>query len=89
MDVRYETPAHVLARSVGADTVLLDLHQDEYFSLDRVGTEVWALIGKGLTFGEIVADIASSYEVDQAQVETDVRALVGELVSTGLLLEKS
>jgi Coenzyme PQQ synthesis protein D (PqqD) len=88
MDIHYEPPAHVLARSVGDDTVLLDLQQDEYFSLDRVGTRVWSLISAGNSLGKIVSRITDEYGVDGDRVETDVRALVDELVASGLLLEK-
>jgi Coenzyme PQQ synthesis protein D (PqqD) len=84
---RFSVPTHVLSRSVGEDTVLLDLHQDEYFSLSQVGSRVWALITAGAAFEAIVEQIAGSYEVERAVVEADVRALIADLLATGLLAE--
>jgi hypothetical protein len=67
--------------------VLLDLHQDEYFSLGQVGTRVWALIVEGASLGAIVDQIGEQYGVERERVEADVRALVDDLVTTGLLAE--
>ena len=84
---RFSVPSHVLSRSVGEDTVLLDLHQDEYFSLSKVGARVWSLVMDGTGFEAIVDQIAESYAVDRAVVEADVRALVTDLLASGLLTE--
>ncbi len=84
---RVTVPTHVLARSVGDDTVLLDLHQDEYFALDHVGTRAWSLISAGAEFDAIVDEIAQSYAVDRSRVERDVEALLDSLVASGLLVE--
>jgi Coenzyme PQQ synthesis protein D (PqqD) len=85
-EVTLAIPDHVLSRSVGDDTVLLDLNQDEYFSLDAIGTRVWAGLNAHLTLGEIVGSIATTYGVGSEQVETDVRTLVESLVGSGLLI---
>ena len=84
---RFSVPSHVLSRSVGEDTVLLDLHQDEYFSLSQVGARVWSLVADGTGFEAIVDQIAESYAVDRAVVEADVRALITDLLASGLLTE--
>ncbi|MGD9703400.1 MAG: PqqD family protein [Acidimicrobiia bacterium] len=81
----FTVPSHVLSRSVGDETVLLDLHQDEYFALSQVGTRVWSLVSDGASFGSIVDAVAESYDVDRGTVEGDVRALIADLVTTGLL----
>jgi len=78
-------PDHVLCRSVGDDTVLLDLKQDEYFSLDAVGTRVWEGLVARRSLGDIVTSIATAYGVAVERVETDVRALLESLMQNGLL----
>lgn len=84
---RYDIPPHVISRSVGDDTVLLDLHQDEYFSLDRVGTEIWTQLQDGADTTAIVDSIVASYGVERATVESDVAKLIDELVQSKLLTE--
>lgn len=85
MKSRYVVPSHILARSVGDDTVLLDLKQDEYFSLDRVGTQVWALLSSGTDTDGIVEEITSSYKIDRDTVFSDVAKLLTELTEAGLV----
>ena len=83
---QFRIPKHVLSRSVGDDTVLLDLHRDEYFSLDSVGTQVWSLLVEGESVRAIVDRITETYGVDVAVVADDVDALISDLVATGLLV---
>ena len=83
---QFRVPSHVLSRSVGDDTVLLDLHRDEYFSLDSVGTQVWCLLVEGESVKSIVDRITETYGVDVAVVADDVDALISDLVATGLLV---
>jgi hypothetical protein len=86
-DDRFERPAHVLARTVGDSTVLLDLQGEEYFGLDAVGSEAWELLTAGRTLGETVSAIAERYGEDSARVDADLQALLADLVETGLLAQ--
>ena len=83
---QFRVPKHVLSRSVGDDTVLLDLRREEYFSLDSVGTRVWSLIVEGESVRSIVDQITESYGADVSVVADDVDALISDLVATGLLV---
>jgi len=76
----------VQTRTFDGDLVILDLVQGEYFSLDAVGARMWQGIADGRTEAEIAADVARSYEVDVERALSDLAALVGQLVSKGLLV---
>ena len=78
-------PAQVMARTVGDETVILDLASGTYFGLDPVGARIWQLIGEGRTLAEICATMLEEYEVGRAQLETDVLRLTGELLERGLV----
>lgn len=83
----FSVPSHVLSRSVGDDTVLLDLQQDEYFALGHVGTKAWALITEGRQIGTIVERLAVEYGVEPERVRADLQVLIDDLVASGLLAE--
>jgi hypothetical protein len=55
--------------------------------LGQVGTKVWARIAEGAGLGSIVEGIAGEYGVERSRVESDVLALVDDLVTSGLLVE--
>jgi hypothetical protein len=78
-------PTQVMARTVGDETVILDLASGTYFGLDPVGARIWALMGEGQTLAEICAAMLGEYEVERAQLEVDVLRLAAELAERGLI----
>lgn len=80
-------PSQVMARTVGDETVILDLASGTYFGLDPVGARIWQLIGEGKTLAEICATMLEEYEVEREQLETDVLRLSSELLERGLVVQ--
>src|SRR5205085_8177379 len=71
-DGRLLIPVHVMARQLGAETVLLDVAKGGYFGLDEVGTRIWQLVGEGRTLGEIQAQLCEEYEADAGRIQADL-----------------
>jgi hypothetical protein len=82
---RAQIQPQVIARQVGDETVMLDLANGMYFSLDAIGARIWQLLGEGRTLAEICAAITVEYEVARDVIERDVLNLVEELAAHGLL----
>ena len=80
-------PTQVMARTVGDETVLLDLASGTYFGLDPVGARIWQLIGEGKALADICTAVLDEYEVERVQLETDVLRLTGELLERGLVAQ--
>ena len=72
-------PPQVMARTVGTETVILDLASGTYFGLDAVGARIWQLIGEGRTLAEICEAMQQSHEVSREEIERDVLALAEAL----------
>jgi Coenzyme PQQ synthesis protein D (PqqD) len=72
-------PAHVMAREVGDETVILDLATGTYFGLDEVGGRIWQLLAQGQTLGGIVTTLVGEYEADASVIEQDLLQLMAEL----------
>ena len=85
-DARLGVPGHVLARRAAAETVLLNLENEEYYGLDGVGTRLWQLIEAGTTFGAAVAALVAEYDVERERLLADLVALVTDLRVHGLVL---
>ena len=79
-------PTQVMARTVGDETVILDLASGTYFGLDPVGARIWALMGEGKMLSEICATMLEEYEVEREQLEADVLRLADELAERGLVV---
>jgi hypothetical protein len=76
-------PAHgdgVIAQSAGEGTVLLHLETGKYYSLDAVGSRVWALCDGRRTGHEIAHALAGAYAgTPPNEIRDDVAELLAEL----------
>jgi hypothetical protein len=78
-------PPQVMARTVGDETVILDLASGTYFGLDPVGARIWELMGEGKTLAEICEQMLDEYEVSPEELERDTLRLAQELADQGLI----
>lgn len=78
-------PPEVMARQVGDETVILDLTSGKYFGLDPVGTRVWHLLAAGKPLAEVCDAIVAEFEVTRADAEEDLRELLANLRTEGLI----
>ena len=78
-------PTQVMARTVGDETVILDLASGTYFGLDPVGTRVWQLMGEGQTLAAVCETLLDEYEVTREALEGDILRLTDELRAKGLV----
>ena len=67
----------------------MDMASGDCFELNRIGAEIWSRLGKGESPSQLVANVAASYGLPAATVESDVRTLLEELTRSGLLTSSS
>lgn len=82
---KYYVPETVLSRTVGTETILLNLETSTYHSLNAVGGRFWSLILEGNDFQRALATLEAEYDVPSGQLESDLRALCAELEGLSLL----
>ena len=82
---RVVVPAHVMARAVGDEYVILDLERGTYYGLDSIGARVWGLLAEGHDLDSVCDRIVEEYDVALEQARCDVASLVQVLRSRGLL----
>jgi hypothetical protein len=76
---------HVAWRKVDDEVVILDLETSVYYSLNETASDIWELIGKGLSEDDIAEEIAGRYDQKAASVKKDVTALVKKLKKEKLI----
>jgi hypothetical protein len=64
---------------------ILDPESGRFYSLNEVGARVWSLLSVGTTFGRIVAQLQSEYDVTSETVAVDVERLLQQFARAGLL----
>ena len=76
----------VLSREVGDETVLVDLENEMYFSLNMTGTLVWSRLVSGSTLTEIIDETAERFGLTAETAQQDIAKLVDQLQNAGLLV---
>lgn len=59
---------------------------NRYFSLNSLGTQIWAFLEQPRTMQEIVGAVESNYEIDEIQARQDVGEFLEVLESRNLII---
>jgi hypothetical protein len=78
-------PADVLIQELQGESVLLNVQTGRYFGLDEVGTRMWAVLTASGSLRAAFETLLAEYDVDEQQLQQDLRTLVEKLVEHGLL----
>jgi len=78
--------ADVAAKDVDGEAVLINLKNGMYYSMDQVGGYIWSLIEGGYDLDAIADMVAKRYEVEKSVANTDIEALVQQLLEENLVL---
>jgi hypothetical protein len=72
-------------RQVEDETILLNLENGEYYSLNQLGSKIWKIIGTDKKVKEIAAIISKEYTVNYARVIQDTINFIKQLSKHNLL----
>lgn len=79
----------VVFREVEGEVVLLNTVTGQYFSLDAVGSRIWALLGTtGTSRAALETALLDEFDVTETQLRGDLDALLKELSAHALILSQ-
>jgi hypothetical protein len=78
-------PNHVMARQVGEELVILNLHSEQYYGLDEVGASMWLAIESNPTLHAALENLTGDYDVEVDQLKKDLDELLTKLTTEGLI----
>ena len=76
-----------LYQELDSESVILNMQSGLYYSLNEVGTYIWAMLVEERTLEEIITNIVTGFEVTVDQAERDLFKLIQELLASGLVEE--
>ena len=85
LETKYSIPKDVLFREVDEEMVLLNLVNGKYFTLDDVGTRIWALMTEHAQLKAVHQALLEEYKGEPQQLEQDLLALTNQLIANELL----
>lgn len=75
-------------QAVDDEIVALDLEASAYLAVNDSGTRLWPLVAAGATEADLVEELVSTFEIDPARAQADVRAFVERLRSLSLVADE-
>ena len=85
-DSHYTQNPDVRAEVLDGEAVLLNIQTGTYFGMNKVGTHIWELFGKGKSLSEVVESVHRRFDVTPEQAATDVHTFIQTLLERGLLI---
>ena len=86
MEHRVHQAEHILAQRAAETTMLLQLQDGQYYTLNAVGGRVWELCDGTRRVSEIVALICQQYDAPAEIIEADVVELLHALADEQLVV---
>lgn len=68
------------------EVVIIHFDRGNYYSLNKVGADIWSFIGSGSTVSKIVEAVTHRYEGSRAIIENGVDQLIVELQEEDLIV---
>jgi len=76
----------VILETFADEVVIVNLESGNYYSIDKVGAEIWALLAEGASIPQIVSHVGRRYAAPESEIDRTLRAWVEQLLSESLLV---
>lgn len=84
-DMRFAKTAGLLEADVNGEIVALHIEKGQCYGLNEVASRVWALLDQPLSVNEICTRLIEEFEVSDEECKAEVRKLVEQFRSEGLI----
>jgi hypothetical protein len=75
----------LVASDLEGETVMMSIRSGMYYGLDSIGSRLWQLIEQPRSVSELCDILLKEYDVERAQCERDVIALLNEMHGEGIV----
>jgi hypothetical protein len=85
MHSKYCPDPDVLVQRMGQEMILLHLRTNRFYELNRTGARLWELVCAGLDRSGVQEQMSCEFDVDAAQLGTEIDGLLATLAAEQLL----
>jgi len=93
MDMVFFRSSDVVSREIDGALIIVPLTsgvgdmEDDLFSMNKTGTEIWHMLDGKKTVQEVVEALVQQYRAEPGEIEQDVAGIVTELLKRRMLVE--
>ena len=77
---------NLLSTELDDETILMSVDQGKYFGMDRTSREIWRRLEKPVKVAELIAALATTYDVSPAVCQCDVIEFLEDLLQEQLIV---
>jgi len=92
-DMVFTRSRDVVSREIDGALIIVPLTsgvgdmEDDLFSMNETGTEIWNMLDGQNTLQEVVKSLAQRYRSEPGEIEHDVAGIVAELLKRRMIVE--
>ena len=75
----------ILSSDMDGETVMMSVENSEYYSLSPVGTRIWEIVEKEISYKDLISQLMSEYNIDIDTCKSDTEEFINELINKGLV----
>lgn len=75
----------LLFNIIDREVIMLSIENSEYYGLDRIGSRIWELLSRPISFKSLIDKIMDEYEVSETQCKSDTLTFINTLIDKKLL----
>jgi len=93
MDMIFSHSSDVVSREIDGSLIIVPLTagvgdmEDDLFSMNETGTEIWNMLDGEKTVQEVVEALTRQYQAEPGEIKQDVAGIVTELLKRRMLVE--
>jgi hypothetical protein len=76
----------VINETIDGETVIVNLDTGNYYSLDKIGAEIWSLMERNASMSGITEHIVNRYNGEREEIEKAIKQLMDELQKEALIV---
>ena len=73
------------ATVIDGEAIIVNLTNGVYYSMDKVGAEVWEMMGQGRSVEQMSAAVAARYETTPENARADIEFLAAKLIAEDIV----
>jgi hypothetical protein len=75
----------LLFNEIDSEVIMLCIENSEYYCMDKVGSYIWNILEKPLTFKGLISKLLAEYEVSEIQCIKDTTQFLNKLADKNLI----
>jgi len=85
--LKINTP-NVVYEIIDGEAVIVNMANGKYYSIDKVGADIWDLIGNGASLDQIIGRLSNLYQGNRDTIESSIKRLIAEMQEENLIVPK-